>query len=249
MCRSFGVDVMKPFFENDRVVLFCGDSRVILPSLTVCDLLLTDPPYGNNYRSNDREVLGKMLEVRGDEDLPMVREILGLSWKKLKINRHGYIFGPTTPSNVVPMEVGGITEIIWNKSAMSGGNLSLPWGTSHEKIWFGVKRYVGKRAASTGNASARLRKGTVISCNRVGETSRTHPTQKPVSLLSQLVEMSSNIGETILDPFAGTGSSLIASILEGRKAIGIEIEEEYCRIAVEHISKATKLRESIEKFK
>jgi site-specific DNA-methyltransferase (adenine-specific) len=58
-----------------------------------------------------------------------------------------------------------------------------------------------------------------------------HPNEKPVLLLRQLVESSSVIGETVLDPFAGSGSRLLAAVREGRKAIGVEISEQYCEMA------------------
>jgi len=58
-----------------------------------------------------------------------------------------------------------------------------------------------------------------------------HPTEKPIDILRQMVESSSVMGETVYDPFAGSGSTLIAAALEGRKAVGCEIEERYCEAA------------------
>lgn len=235
-----------PLFQHERATIYCGDAYEVVPTLDEYQLLLTDPPYGNGYQSNDRTILGKFDGIVGDNDLDKIKKILGVAWRKLKINRHGYVFGPTTPKDALPNEVGGTTELIWNKSSMSGGDLTAPWGQSHETIWFGVKRYTGKRAANTGNMSARLRRGTVININRVGETGRSHPTQKPIALLSQLIEMSSNPGDVILDPFMGSGSSCVASILEGRKTIGIEIDSIYCEEALKEIKLAIKFRENLE---
>lgn len=62
-------------------------------------------------------------------------------------------------------------------------------------------------------------------------TARFHPTQKPVDLLSMLIEQYTQPGELVLDPFAGSGSTLKAAQLTGRRAIGIEMDEEYCRRA------------------
>lgn len=63
-----------------------------------------------------------------------------------------------------------------------------------------------------------------------------HPTQKPIAMVQDWINRFSNIGDTILDPFAGTGTTLKAAALEGRRAIGYEIEERYCEIAAKRLS-------------
>jgi DNA modification methylase len=62
-----------------------------------------------------------------------------------------------------------------------------------------------------------------------------HPTQKPVKLMMKLVNRFSETNQTILDPFAGSGTTLVAAKRLGRKAIGIEISEKYCRIAIDRL--------------
>jgi site-specific DNA-methyltransferase (adenine-specific) len=64
----------------------------------------------------------------------------------------------------------------------------------------------------------------------------THPTEKPVRLIRELVESSSCFDEIVLDPFAGSGSTLLAAVLEGRKAVGIEISESFCADAAKRLS-------------
>lgn len=250
--------MIEPMYQSEDVTIFCGDARKIIPCLPAegegaqkrsYDLLLTDPPYGNGYKTNSRDVLPQFDGIHGDDDESMVLEVLKLAWRGLRINRHGYVFGPITPAQVVTSEVGGMAHLIWDKSSMSAGDLTIPWGKSHEPIWFGVKRYPGKRSEKTGQLAARLRRGTVLRVNRSGETSRSHPTQKPVALLTQLIEMSSNPDELILDPFMGTGSSLVAALLEGRRAIGIEIDSSYCREAISRIQKAQKLIQELRSLK
>jgi site-specific DNA-methyltransferase (adenine-specific) len=65
--------------------------------------------------------------------------------------------------------------------------------------------------------------------------SSCHPTQKPLGLINLLLKQFSDMGETILDPFMGSGTTLVAAKQLGRCAIGIEIEEKYCAIAVERL--------------
>ena len=68
----------------------------------------------------------------------------------------------------------------------------------------------------------------------VGAHSTGHPTQKPLALMRWCLQFAPS-AKTILDPFAGSGTTLLAAKLEGRKAVGIEISEEYCEIAVERL--------------
>ena len=63
------------------------------------------------------------------------------------------------------------------------------------------------------------------------QTENEHPTQKPVALFSYLINTYTNKSDTILDPFMGSGTTLVAAKMLGRKATGVEISEKYCFIA------------------
>jgi len=69
-----------------------------------------------------------------------------------------------------------------------------------------------------------------------------HPTVKPLKLMSYLITLGSRQGDVVLDPFSGSGTTLLASRLLNRKCIGVEIEEKYCKIARE------RLRQSVMKL-
>lgn len=71
----------------------------------------------------------------------------------------------------------------------------------------------------------------LIACAKVGNQSLTHPNEKPVALLEQLIEATTIPGALILDPFAGSGSTLAAAAKTGRQYIGIEIDEQYSKLA------------------
>jgi site-specific DNA-methyltransferase (adenine-specific) len=123
------------------------------------------------------------------------------------------------------------------------GNLEQPWGPQHEMITFGTYQpSKGDRAFGKGRLAARVRKGSVIRVERMNSMAINHPTEKPVLLLRQLIESSSIIGDLVLDPFMGVGSTLVAARIEERKAIGIEVEERYCEIA------ANRLRQGVLDF-
>ncbi|KKL96504.1 hypothetical protein LCGC14_1843760 [marine sediment metagenome] len=226
---------MKPYYQDDAVTIYLGDCREVLPLLGPVDLVLTDPPYGVRWQSNHRAQ--KFAEIEGDTGTDAAVEAIALALPLLRTYRHIYVFGR--------YDFGGLpvtapVELIWDKGTPSGGDTASPWGKAHEYIQF--MSYVPSKAnvrKGYGKLSARLRKGSVISVHRItGAAVTRHPTEKPVLLLRQMIESSSLIGDTVLDPFAGVGSTLVAAVVEGRKAIGIEIEERYCEIAAQRMSQA-----------
>lgn len=102
------------------------------------------------------------------------------------------------------------------------GDLSFPWGNSDEEIYVLGSGFSGRRSAN------------VISMPTPPKNGRSHPTPKPVALMTHLIERCP--AGTILDPFMGSGTTLVAARDMGRKAIGIEIEERYCEVAVKRLS-------------
>lgn len=221
-----------PYYADERATLYLGDCRDVLPVLTdTADLLLTDPPYGQDYRSNR----GQHDKIAGDDGGLDVRAALLLATRRLRRSRHAYIFGPWDLDDT-PLTAA--VELLWDKGIVGMGDLSLPWGTSHEPITFALHQpSKANREQGFGRLTARLRQGTVLRVDRThGAGSKRHPTEKPVPLLRQLIESSSCVGEVVLDPFCGVGSTLVAAALEGRKSIGIEVEEKYAEIAARRLS-------------
>lgn len=205
--------------------IYCGDCLEILPLLPKVDLVVTDPPYGMNWQSNTRVKLEKYDPIVGDDDSFDFKNVMEAILKTLKHSRHLYVFGDFSFDGI---KVGATSELIWDKGRMSAGNLYIPWGKAHEKITFAYK---DKGRLGNGSLSARLRRGSILRYDRPDGNNSVHPTEKPVRLLQELIESSSRFGETVLDPFMGCGSTLLAARLEGRNCIGIEISEKYCEIA------------------
>lgn len=225
---------MTPYYDEGGITIYCGDCRDVLPTLAAesADLLITDPPYGVKWRSNFRNTRFDFID--GDEDQEAAVIGVGLALMVLRAYRHVYIFGRYDLSG---LPLTGDTELIWDKIGISGGDLELPWAGQHEYIQFRVyvESQVG-RSRGSGLLAARLRKGTVLCFMRPNAAGvKDHPTEKPVPLLRELIESSSRIGETVLDPFMGIGSTLLAARKEDRKAIGIEIREEFCEIAANRL--------------
>lgn len=207
-----------PYYKQDRIVIYHGDCREILPYLPKVDLVLTDPPYGIGKshfgvnRKNDAwkspPVLGITENITWDKriDREVFTKLFSISCNQI-IWGGNYYTDYLYPTN---------SWVIWNKKVT--GNYSpceMAW-TSYNKpmkyyeyLWNGYKKQIPEK--------------------------RYHPTQKPLSLMKWVVEEYSHENDTIIDPFMGSGTTLVAAKQLGRKAIGIEIEEKYCEIAVKRL--------------
>lgn len=227
---------MKPYFQSDTATLYFGDCGDLSQP---CDLIVTDPPYGQEFVSGKSG--GKWGSLLGDDDAEGVENRLAHALKGLRRGRHVYIFSGRLDLSKLPLC--GITDLIWDKEMIGMGDLTSPWGPQHEKIVFAnYEISKANREKGYGALSARLRKGSVLRSLRPNSGRvKHHPTEKPVDILRQLIESSSVMGETVYDPFAGSGSTLVAAILEGRNAVGCEIDERYCETAARRIEKAMKI--------
>ena len=220
---------MKPYFSENGIQIYLGNSFEIVPELNSVDILVTDPPYGVNWQSNSRRKFASYKPLMGDDGSLDIQKALSLFVSVLKKGRHAYVFGQYDLSKI---KIGSSCELIWDKGTKSGGHLSLPWGKQHETITFFT---ADNKAPGNGGLSARIRKGSIIRCPRVEGTVSLHPTQKPVQLLREIIESSSCFGETVLDPFAGSCSTLLAAKMEDRKAIGVELDEKYAEIGAKRL--------------
>ena len=193
------------FYEEPGITLYCGDCREVFP-LVKADVIVTDPPYGISYQSGWKDESN----IRNDGGYAL-RDNLLMEWGA----RPAIVFGcRSIPRPVTYREV-----LIWDKGDWPGmGDLSFPWGSSHEEIYVIGEPFVGQR------------EGTVYRAIRI--TNGWHPTQKPTSLLRRLINHTIGI---VLDPFCGSGSTLQAAKEVNRSAIGIEIEPKYCEIAVKRL--------------
>ncbi len=217
----------KPYYEVDGITIYHGDCREVLPIRA--DLLVTDPPYssggfqetgksqGSVGTRGDVSVRADNLSTRGYQRL--MREVLRGVWVE-----EFYVFTDWRMWIYVSdaLEDAGVrvrNMLVWDKKQMGMG---MPWRNQHELIAYG-KRGSGK--IRTG------KHGNVLSLSRSGN--HHHPTEKPTELIETL--LSNGEPGTVLDVFAGSGTTLVAARNLGRKAIGIEIEERYCEIAARRL--------------
>jgi hypothetical protein len=214
-CRdSLGTGV-KPYYSEDGITIFCADCRDILPSLPKVDLVLTDPPYGISH-SSGYGASWQNTEIVGDDSTDD-RDWLITSLPETPM----FVFGTwKSPRPARTRQV-----LIFDKGPAFGmGDLSFPWKNSFEEIYVLGNGFTGSRDES-------VVKGHIqVSWESQG---RCHPNQKPLSLMVYLI--GKHPAEMILDPFMGSGTTLVAAKQLGRRAIGIEIEEKYCAIAVDRL--------------
>lgn len=221
---------------SDGITIIHADCREVLRQLPAVDLLLTDPPYGIDYATNHRAKGHKMRSpVVGDSSLDAMRQAWPDAVALLRDDRHWYAFAsPRMVHEAIPA-VGNVKHVIcWDKGDRGTvGDLECGFGEAWEAILYGMK---GRRALNG------PRPRTVIRYDWSASMDPVHPTVKPVPLLKKLIAWSTLAGELVLDPFCGSGTTLVAAKLTGRRAIGIEVVEDYCRIS------AGRLRQGVLEF-
>jgi DNA modification methylase len=215
---------MKPYYQDASCTIYHGDCRDCIACIPPVDVIVTDPPYGIEFATNHkRSGIGASWHgtvIAGDDETALRDQVL--SWWD---GRPALVFG----SWKAPKPEGVRTVLIWDKGPASGmGDLSIPWKASWEEIYVIGRGFAGHRGEGV------LKGFTIVGWETRG---RTHPNEKPVSLMRELIGKCP--GGTILDPFMGSGSTLRAAKDMGRCAVGIEIEERYCEIA------AKRLRQSV----
>ena len=207
--------MIDPYFSIKDVTIYNGDCREIMPLLPKADIVITDPPYGISFQSNHRKIKHK--KIKGDLELPLDLIYLAIN----KARRAAYIFCRWDQLCQMPKPK---SVIAWVKNNWSMGDLKHEHGRQWEAVCFYPKK----------EHQFIKRIPDVIHCSRTNN--KHHPTQKPIPLIEKII--AANVGETVLDPFMGSGSTLLAAIKQKRKAIGIEIDTEYCNVAIRRIKEA-----------
>lgn len=227
---------MKPYYSDSQVTLYCCDWIDALAVVGTVDHVITDPPY--NLRAEDIALDGRA---------PMKRDFgeWDQEWEA----------GPFLHAMSATVRAGGSLlsftsdrllgefrkaegfkprgTIVWVKDNPAPHPRPAYVSATEWIVWL---QREGAAAVwnGTGYTPNVVRYG---SCSGAERTS--HPTQKPEGLLLELVSRHTNAGETICDPFAGSGTTLVAAKRLGRKAIGVEINEAYCEIAAHRCSQGS----------
>jgi DNA modification methylase len=233
-------------YETPRVTIWRGDSRVVLPRLPTesFDLILTDPPYGVEFNSGFRTEEFGEIHNDGATDRDGIRQVLTDCVRLVGQKRHLYVFGPADVLD--GLKVSDTADLIWDKGKTGMGNLSSPWGPAHEPITFAVSMHRHAGQAGRSSPAVRMRKGSVLRFNPPTGRKVRHPNEKPVPLCRELIESSTRIGDVVLDPFGGSGSTAVAAVLSGRRAVLVESDPRWVQLSIERVTEAERLADAIE---
>ena len=219
--------MVTPYYQDDYVTLYHGDCLTEHREWLDADVLVTDPPYGVAIAQNSMSVsngvqskkLRKPNAVAGDENTE-ARDAALAAWG----SRPAIVFGTWR----APRPAKAKHRLIWHKANTHPGISGAPWFPADEEIYVLGRGFVGaaERNVYTTNE---LRSGKDGLAALTG-----HPTPKPIGLMEALIRKCPN--GVIADPFAGSGSTLLAAKNLGRKVIGVELEEKYCEAIAKRCS-------------
>ncbi|MFJ3699454.1 DNA-methyltransferase [Streptomyces sp. NPDC090052] len=241
------------YYEDDMVTLYHGDAREILPTLDVtADLCVVDPPYQETSLGWDvwpegwptlLSEVSRSMWCFGSLRMFFERggEFSAGGWKM----SHGVVWEKANGSGFTTDRFRGVHEHVvhWYQG---------PWGDVHHDV--PKAPYAGPNKSARGNHSRTTHTGAIGAHIYTDDGTRLmrsvlyapaprkglHPTEKPVGgLLDPLIRYGCPEQGLVLDPFAGSGSTLDAARLTGRRAIGIEGREEYCEGAAKRLSNLT----------
>ena len=209
---------MKPYYERGGVTIYHGDCLSILPDI-VADVVVTDPPY------NARNMGARKMVYEGSQ-FPMTPE----RYQRFCMDWFNAC-ADITPNIAFTSGIAHawsypqpLWVLAWNKPAAAGRSLLggfnvwepiLVYGKPGNRFWQDAYTLVAKKGRGP---------------------EREHPCPKPIELWAWLVKGMAKEGQTVLDPFMGSGTTLRAAKSLGLAAIGIEKEERYCEIAAQRLA-------------
>lgn len=217
--------------------LICGDSTDIpaVGRLLAGEhplLMVTDPPYGVNYDPGWRKRVG----INNSERMGVVMNDDQADWRAawrlfpgdVAYVWHGGLHAPLVAESLTAADFVVRAQIIWAKTSLVMGRGSYHW--QHEPCWYAVRKggkghWAGDRKQSTlwtipTRGDARADDATV------------HSTQKPVECMRRPMVNNSKPGDAVYEPFSGSGTSIIAAEMEGRRCFAVELSPAYVDVAV-----------------
>lgn len=209
------------------------------------DAIITDPPYGINYQSHCRTV--RMAKIPNDKT-PFIWWLYD-AYRVLRNGEDGggvlvcFTRWDVQQTFITAMQLAGFSvksEIVWYKMAHGAGDCKAQFAPAHENILFATKgkyQFPQKRPVD------------VIPIPKVNSSKLLHPNEKPVELLESLIWSTTKPASLILDPFAGSGPTLIAAEKAGREFIGVEIEEKHCNTIQKRFEESGKVVEYVESLR
>ena len=206
---------MTIYYQDDHVTLYHGDCLTEHREWLAADVLVTDPPYGSEVLAGGYGRFGRT--IANDSTTEARDSVLS------QFGGPAACFGtPRLPEPPGPW----LHRLVWDKvePGMNGG----PFRYTHEDIYLRGEGWT--RTSASAYSILRFPRSDGMS----NEERAQHPHRKPVRLMETLIEAAPP--GVIADPFAGSGSTLVAARNLGRKAIGVELEEKYCEIIAKRLA-------------
>lgn len=232
--------MIKPYYEDARsgITIYHSNWREILPQLPKVDLVLADPPYGMDWNTDSRRFSGgKSAKIR--------RHPRGSGKKHKRVYGDDKMFDPSP-------WLGFDNVVLWGSnhygSRLPVGTV-LVWIKKHPELFhtFLSDCEVGWMKGGCGVYAFYKQFPPPLRAMELGGDPSfpitRHPNQKPISLMQWCIGLSKSSG-LILDPYMGSGTTLRAAKDLGRRAIGIDIDEEYCEISVRRLQQECMVFES-----
>ena len=204
------VQPVTPYYDEDGVTIYCADNADVLPYLQPCDLLLTDPPFG----------IGKDAATRRSTKWQRRAGMEAREWDNEPAHADTLALARSLCGK----------QIIWggNYFGLPAHRCCLSWYKPDAPPSMGNVEY----AWTNLDQNSRQIEQSIAATNaeRCG-----HPTQKPLRVMGWSIQQAGDV-KTILDPWMGSGTTLVAAKLAGVRAIGIEANETYCKLAVARLA-------------
>jgi len=247
------VTAPEPYFADEHVQLFHGDMRELLPELAVqADACVTDPPYGETALAWDRWPDGwpaLVAEYTNSMWCFGSMRMFGLHWQEFTGAAWRFsqdvVWRKPFGSGFQADRFRRVHEhaVFWYQGAWKAVHHDVPRVNVDVKRTYSVHRPSSRRTVHMGTAgdSTWVDDGTrltesVIEARTLFRRGAIHPTQKPEAILAPLIEYATPDGGLVLDPFAGSASTLLTARTLGRRAVGIEASEEYCERAAKRLA-------------
>jgi len=226
---------MKPYYADESVTLYHGDCREVLASLgdRSVDCVITDPPYTERTHGMAKTNKGAGHGVKAldfahiaDDDLSSILAECGRVTRRWVVAslayQHAFKFDADPPSGLRTLRLGvwvktnPMPQISADRPGQGWESIAYMHRADEKPTWHGGGKH--------GNYVLPVQQG------------EGHPTVKPLSMVAEWVRNFTDYGQTVLDPFAGSGTTLRAAIDNGRKAIGVELEERYCELIAKRLA-------------
>ncbi len=207
--------MIKPYYSRDGIEIYHGDCLEIMPTLDrKFDLILTDPPYGVGKAKWDFDVFGLL-----NKSCVLMSSLMADNAVCFWFYATRFLSETINATKSIPYR----WQFIWYASNnMIHGDI-------------GFAKYTGCLVLGHGKAWREMK--DLIEVPVVPDPQNEHPTPKPLKVIKYIIKNATKENNAILDPFLGSGTTLVAAAELGRQAVGIEIEEKYCEIAAKRVER------------